>query len=48
MTLPLMPATRSQLWTTAGYDECGACGSIMRPGCEESYYDSLIAAGHCM
>jgi hypothetical protein len=43
------PRGCNQLWTTAGYDECGACGSIMRPGAdvEGSYYDSLVVAGHC-
>jgi hypothetical protein len=44
------PRGCNQLSTTAGYDECGACGSIMRPGraAEENYYESLIAAGQCM
>lgn len=44
------PRGCNQLSTTAGYDECGACGSVMRAGpeAEEDYYNSLIAAGQCM
>lgn len=44
------PRGCNQLFTKSGYEECGACGSVMRPGddAEEDYYDGLIAAGHCM
>ena len=38
----------NQLWTTAGFDECGACGQVMSPANEEAYYQRLIAAGQCL
>lgn len=43
------PRGCNQLRTTSSFDECGACGSVMRVGggAEKEYYDSLIAAGQC-
>lgn len=42
------PRGCNQLHTTAGYDECGACGALMTPMNEDQYYDGLCAAGQCM
>lgn len=41
------PRGCNQITTTSGYDECGACGSVMRPNIEDAYYDSLAQAGQC-
>lgn len=42
------PRGCNQVHTTAGHDECAACGAVMTPENEESYHDGLIAAGQCM
>ena len=42
------PRGCQQLLSTAGWDECGACGSIMTPDAEDDYYNRLIAVGQCM
>lgn len=34
--------------TTAGYDECGACGARMTPHCLDDFEDSLVSAGQLM
>ena len=42
------PRGCNQVWTTRGSDECGGCGQVMRPGCEDAYYESLVQAGQCL
>lgn len=39
------PYGHNVVWTTAEWDECGACGSIMTEADEESYCCSLTSAG---
>lgn len=42
------PHGHNVLWTTAGWDECGACGAIMTAHAQEDFDDALVSAGQLM
>jgi hypothetical protein len=42
------PSGHNAVFSPQGYDECAACGAVMTADAEESYFDSLCAAGQCM
>lgn len=42
------PSGHNAVFSQQGYDECAACGAVMTADAEESYFDSLCAAGQCM